>query len=270
MHSLYYLFVGYIAVFGAFIGSFVNVILLRFDDRKNPFWKGRSKCPKCHHVLGWLDLIPIVSYLSLGGKCRYCKTRFSSRYFWTEILFVLGFAILGWYFFVVQKEVSAFSWQGLLLLGLGMVYVSNLLAIFIYDTLYQLIPEIFVWINIVVGTLILLLIKQDFILIGYQFLGALILAFLIFAIFFLSKKMGMGLGDVELIFMLGILVDFRLIFIYFFLAFFVGSLYGIIFMFLNSKDAKTQVAFGPALVIAFGIINIFEINFMYWQNLYLW
>lgn len=74
------------AVFGAVLGSFLNCAAWRIAHGES-FLKGRSHCTSCGHVLGVPDLIPIFSWIFLGGKCRYCKTKISPRYMLTELLF---------------------------------------------------------------------------------------------------------------------------------------------------------------------------------------
>ena len=66
-------------ILGLFIGSFINCIVYRVYNKKS-FLKGRSICPKCDHELGVLDLIPLFSFFSLKGKCRYCKKKISKEY----------------------------------------------------------------------------------------------------------------------------------------------------------------------------------------------
>ena len=75
-------------VFGAVLGSFLNCAAWRIAHGES-FVKGKSHCTSCGHVLGFLDLIPVFSWIFLGGKCRYCKTKISPRYMLTELFFAL-------------------------------------------------------------------------------------------------------------------------------------------------------------------------------------
>lgn len=74
------------AVLGAVLGSFLNCAAWRIAHEE-PFWKGRSRCPACGHVLGVPDLVPVLSWLFLRGKCRYCGEKISARYPLTELFF---------------------------------------------------------------------------------------------------------------------------------------------------------------------------------------
>lgn len=84
-----------IGVIGAVIGSFVNVVSVR-GTKGEDFVHGRSYCPHCHHSLHALDLLPILSYLFLRGKCRYCKQPISIRYFVVEIIFSILFCLVAY------------------------------------------------------------------------------------------------------------------------------------------------------------------------------
>ena len=84
-----------IGVIGAVIGSFVNVVSVR-GTKGEDFVHGRSYCPHCHHSLHALDLLPILSYLFLRGKCRYCKQPISIRYFIVEIIFSILFCLVAY------------------------------------------------------------------------------------------------------------------------------------------------------------------------------
>jgi leader peptidase (prepilin peptidase)/N-methyltransferase len=82
-------------VLGAIAGSFINVCAIRLPLEKGVLWPG-SRCSSCLQEIRWYDNLPLLSYLRLGGKCRICGTRFSSRYFWVEFLTAVGFAFLLW------------------------------------------------------------------------------------------------------------------------------------------------------------------------------
>lgn len=85
-----------IGVLGAVIGSFVNVVSVR-EAKGEDFVHGRSYCPHCQHSLHALDLVPILSYLFLRGKCRYCKQSISIRYFIVEMIFSVLFCLVAYF-----------------------------------------------------------------------------------------------------------------------------------------------------------------------------
>ena len=84
-----------VGVIGAVIGSFVNVVSVR-GTKGEDFVHGRSYCPHCHHLLCTFDLFPILSYLFLRGKCRYCKQPIQIRYFLVEIIFFVLFFLVAY------------------------------------------------------------------------------------------------------------------------------------------------------------------------------
>ena len=127
-----------IGVLGAVIGSFVNVVSVR-EAKGEYFVHGRSYCPHCQHSLHALDLVPILSYLFLRGKCRYCKQSISVRYFLVEIVFTVLFIlvallkqptdIVGYYFctmcmLIALMDVDSYEIDLRLLLVLTMVGFS--------------------------------------------------------------------------------------------------------------------------------------------------
>ena len=128
-----------IGVLGAVIGSFVNVVSMR-EAKGEDFVHGRSYCPHCHHSLCAWDLLPILSFLFLRGKCRYCKQSISVRYFLVEIVFAVLFVlvallrqqtdIVGYYFctmclLIALMDIDSYEVDLRLLLVLTMVGFCN-------------------------------------------------------------------------------------------------------------------------------------------------
>ncbi len=99
---------------GIFIGSFINLAIYRIPLKKNIFTE-RSFCPKCNHKLGFMDLIPLLSYIFLKGKCRYCKEKIEIKYFLIELLSGIYIVLLyvsmnfRYYFFEINKIIYFFS-----------------------------------------------------------------------------------------------------------------------------------------------------------------
>ena len=91
-----------IFVFGLMIGSFLNCVIYRLETGEN-FLKGRSYCPYCKHVLNWQDLIPILSFLILKGKCRYCQQKISLQYPIVEISTGLLFLLISNFQFLISN-----------------------------------------------------------------------------------------------------------------------------------------------------------------------
>ncbi len=89
---------------GAAVGSFLNMVIHRLPRRLSFSNPPKSFCPKCKHSLGWMDLFPLFSWLSTGGKCRYCKEPIAVRYFLVEVLCGALFAGLWWQYLIVSYE----------------------------------------------------------------------------------------------------------------------------------------------------------------------
>src|SRR3989344_8976228 len=85
----------YLFVFGLMVGSFLNVFIYRWPIEEQ--WvKGRSKCMKCKHELSWVDLVPVLSFVFLLGKCKYCGVKLSWQYPLVELANALGWVWIGW------------------------------------------------------------------------------------------------------------------------------------------------------------------------------
>src|SRR5205085_9198980 len=94
MVSLLFIWVGFAFVFGAAVGSWLNVCIYRIPYEKSPLWPAQSHCGHCFQPIRWYDNIPLVSYWVLRGRCRTCKKPFSSRYFFVELLVAIAFPAL--------------------------------------------------------------------------------------------------------------------------------------------------------------------------------
>jgi len=125
MSLIFYLI---IFIFGACIGSFLNCLIYRLDSKQS-FLKGRSFCPHCKHQLGFFDLIPILSFIIVKGKCRYCQKKISWQYPLVEIFTGLIFLLL------VTCHLS------LVTLIYYIVVSSLLIVIFVYDLKHYIIPD---------------------------------------------------------------------------------------------------------------------------------
>lgn len=176
---------------GAFLGSALNCLAWRMA-RGIQWSKGRSLCPHCGHALRMLDLIPVLSFLLLRGRCRYCGQRISPRYLLSELLLGICYASLLWRFgLTLQAAVAA------LLCGC-------LLCLSLVDLEMQIIPNRFLWIPALARTGQLILEKRLFsgILPALLFGGGLLLFSLL-----MDKLLGrdtLGGGDIKLIGLLGL------------------------------------------------------------------
>lgn len=225
-------------VFGVCIGSFLNCFIYRLENKKT--LKGRSFCPKCKHILNWMDLIPVLSFLFLAGKCRYCKKKISWQYpaveILTGIIFVLVFSAING---------PAFGWNFFNLI-FWFYIASVLIIIFIYDLKHYEIPDKVLFPSIFVAILYNLFFNFDNIL--NNLLAVLVGAGFFFLIWFFSKGKWMGFGDVKFAILMGLLLGFSKTLLALFLAFLLGAIIGIILMTLEKKKLKSEIPFGPFLI----------------------
>jgi len=226
------MFVILLFILGLTVGSFLNCVIYRLEKDQS-FISGRSFCPHCNHVLSWQDLVPVLSFILLKRKCRYCKELISWQYPLVELFTAALFFFIG----------SRFSDP------VGLIYyliiASLLIIVFVFDLRNHLIPDQVIYFAIGVTFLWHLLSRAqilDFILAG---IGA---SLFFLAIYFLTRKNGLGLGDVEIAFFMGLFLGSPKILLAVFLAFFSGAIVGIILIFLTKKTLKSELAFGPFLV----------------------
>ena len=218
---------------GLAVGSFLNVYIYRIPNHIF-FSKSRSFCPKCNHELKWYDNIPVLSYLCLGGKCRYCKGKISPIYPFVELL-NLG-----------------------LWLGIFFTYKSSYILIFYYIVLSTLIVMSFIDIktreipdSVHVIILILALISfapVDNIMWQSKLIGAVIISVPLLIIALLTG--GIGGGDIKLFFVLGLLLGVGRIAIAFFVGTVLAGLVGLIILIVMKKQGrKYELPFGPFIAI---------------------
>ena len=222
----------FIFIVGLIVGSFLNAVIWRMDKEESVF-KGRSVCPACKHKLSFEDLIPLLSFVLLRGRCRYCKASISWQYPLVELGTALVFAFLFW-------------WVGLNIAHLLLLWFISaaLIIIFVYDLKHFLIPDVVVYPAIVVSALWQLLQGQ---LVGplSAGIGA---AFFFLCLYLVSKGTWMGFGDVKLALLMGFILGWPNILVALFFAFLVGAILGLVLVALDKKGMRSEVPFGPFLV----------------------
>lgn len=254
----------FIFIFGASIGSFLNVLIDRLPKDKGI--NGRSHCDFCGKKIIWYDLIPIFSFFILNGKTRCCGRKLSVQYPIIEL-------ITGVIFVLVFKDGPYIESLTRSVLTSGIM--ACLIVIFVSDLKYQLISDYMLLLFFVFSILFHLgsgnpthtpgLINQTPTTI-YNYLQPFItvfipsgfaVAFPIWLIYFISKERAMGLGDVYLAAIMGFLLGWEKGLIALYIAFVTGAIFGIGLIFLKMKKLKSKVAFGPFLVIGTIIMLFF-------------
>ncbi len=226
----------FIAFIGLFLGSFIGVLVDRIH-KKESFIKGRSKCDNCNHTLGILDLIPVLSFIISLGKCRYCKKQISFYYPIIELTTTVIFGVVSFYFLATP-----------LLLGIYLIISSLLIVVIFSDFKYGEIPD---GINLllIISALILALLNQD--LINNGLTGLITFLFFLtisFGFYYLTKKNGMGGGDIKYSLFMGLSLGFPLILVGLYIAFLTAAACSIILVIWKKKSIqKTTIPFGPFL-----------------------
>jgi len=248
----------FLFIFGASIGSFLNVLSDRLPNDESIM--GRSHCEKCKHELSWLDLFPVASFFLLNGKCRYCKTKLS--FFYPAVEIVTGiFFVLTWNFLPSNSLVGIVPFTGsfYLLKIIQLTVISTLLVIFFADWKYQIIPDsMLVILTICAGVLSFLVphfeVKQLFPVIK----DGVIVMIPILLLFAATRGRGMGFGDVKLAFVIGLLFGWQQGLVILYLSFIIGALAGVFLIFSKKKKLKSKIAFGPFIVIAMWLTLFFH------------
>lgn len=246
----------FVFIFGLIIGSFLNCVIYRLEkevptanpsrilDKIGKKLTDRSYCLHCKHTLNWLDLIPIVSFLLLRARCRYCHKKISVQYPLVEILTGLTFLLISNFEFRISNNIELFSTINLIFL----FYISSvLIVIFVYDLKHYIIPDKILFPAILVTFLYQLIFQSEFLIFNSLWAG--LGAFIIFALIFLfSGGKWMGFGDCKLVILLGLLLGYKFILLGLFLSFFFGAIIGVALMILSKKGLKSQIQFAPFLI----------------------
>jgi len=225
-------------VFGAVVGSFLNVVIYRLPLGRSIVRPG-SHCPGCKAPVAWYDNIPMVSYVFLGGKCRRCKTRISPRYPLVELISAMVAAGVVWRYGLTLQAAWIYA------------FVAIMLAVTLIDWDHQIIPDPLSLGGVVLGW-VGAAVCLDVGLVQ-SLVGSLVGAGVILAIAGLYKVVrkvdGMGGGDVKLMAMIGAFLGWQMVFPVLFVAALFGSLYGA-WLVRSGGDGKTAVAFGSFLAPA--------------------
>jgi prepilin signal peptidase PulO-like enzyme (type II secretory pathway) len=236
--------VAFVFILGLFIGSFLNVVILRLH-REESFIKGTSKCLFCRHRLYPKDLVPLFSWLWLKGRCRYCKKRFSGQYPLIEFFTGLAFVLVFWKVIPGLDLSTASALQYVHLLDWWAI-VSFLIIIFVYDFKYYLILDKVVWPGIVLALLVNLFL-------GFS-ISNLIFAAVIGGGFFLlqfvvSKGRWIGGGDIRLGIFMGAILGWPHVLTALFISYILGSFISIFLIFGKRKDWGDKIPFGTFLAL---------------------
>ena len=252
----------FISIFGLVVGSLLNVIICRLGTKKS-WLRGRSVCPNCKHQLNWLDLVPLFSFIFLRGRCRYCHKPISWQYPAVELATATVFVLIILNTKYLIPDTNIFltnSWQLLVNILLLCLISSFLIIIFVYDLKHYLIPDAVVFTGIGLALLyqISLLITNyqlstaNYKLVSlttfYPLLAALAAGLFFLILVLVTRGKGMGIGDIKLAFLMGLLLSWPNIAVALFIAFLSGGIIGLLLIIAKKKQLKSMVPFGPFLI----------------------
>lgn len=254
-------------IFGLIIGSFLNVVIARLNTRKSFFgsFGGRSACMACQKKLCWYELIPLLSFLALKGRCRTCQTRISIAYPLVELtagLIFMAFFLKFQNLFFVNTLVFSFTYAYYTLL------FSLLLVIAVYDIKHKIIPDTLSFSFGLLAFIGLFFFNANNFFSFYPHLPSfweLSSGFLIaapFALFWLvSSGAWMGLGDAKLAIGLGWVLGLAQALSGIVLAFWIGAVIGLSLVIFSGKHGmKSEIPFAPYLVLGAFLAFLFELH----------
>ncbi len=226
--------------FGAVIGSFLNVVILRLPNEDESVIFPASHCTNCMAALHWYENIPIISFLLLRGKCSHCQTRISFQYPVVEFCTGLLAAAL---LYTFGPSVSAAGY---------FLFSASLVVIIWIDIHHQMIPDLISLSGIVLGLLFSfftpMVTWQDS-LIGILAGGGILYA-IAFGYYLWRKVDGMGGGDIKLLAMIGAFLGWQSLPFVIFASSVSGTLVGLLAMIQQKKGGQTRIPFGPFLSLA--------------------
>lgn len=220
----------YIVFIGTLLGSFFNVVGIRVPKKETLM--GRSHCNNCDHQLGWLELLPIIGYIAIGGKCKNCKSKISIKYPLIELLTGIIFLVS----YIILRD---FMVEYILIV----VFISLMTIVTVSDIYYKIVPDIIlvVFLPIILTLRILSPVMPWYIgLLG----GILAFGFLYLIALYGKKRFkqdALGGGDIKLYFLIGLVLGVE----YVFLSLIFAGIFGIIYVAIHRKREPGYIAFVP-------------------------
>lgn len=249
-------------IIGAAVGSFASVVIYRLHSKKKGIFLGKSQCAECETPLSSVDLVPIISYLTLRGKCRYCSKEISYMYPLLELVMGALFALL---FLKFPFFDSALHFSGI---NLGMYllyafYTFALICTFFYDLHYVKISD-----EILLPAILIAFIATIATPHTPHIFDALIGAGIAVAFFglqiLISRGTWIGMGDLRVGALMGAILGWQLTIVALFLSYLIGSIVAIIVAVKKKKFTGVKIPFAPLLVTGTFVTIFFGKEIMQW------
>ena len=227
---------------GLCVGSFLNVVIFRLN-KKPGILLGRSECPHCGHILKWRDLVPILSFLILKRRCRYCRQKISLIYPAVEAIAAISF--MAYFYFRNSYQILAVY---------DLVLISGLLVILFSDLLEFTIPDKIVF-PLIILAFTFNLTASD---LSGRLTTALIIGLIFAIIYLVSQGRWIGLGDAKLVFLMGLALSYPLGALAVLLSVWTAALVGIALVATKKATFKTALPLGTFLAASSIIFIIFQ------------
>ena len=248
---------------GLAIGSFLNVVIIR--SVKGESLRGRSYCRNCRTQLTAKELIPLISFCVQKGRCRNCGAVLSRQYFWVEL--ASGFLFASAFYFLAKnfgfQLTAPFFWW----LFFFWLLASLVIIIFAADWRFQIIPHIPAIILFILGAAATIYRNGWSFSSGLDFAAAFALSLFFFSLWLFSKGDWMGLGDAKLILATSLLVGYPLSTVAFLFSFWLGGIVGAGLLLSGLKTKKSQIPFGPFILLGAFMAYLIGEQFLVWSGL---
>lgn len=244
MFSSYIIF----GILGLCIGSFLNVLLYRLD-RRGGIATGRSECTHCHKTLAWHDLVPIISFVALRGRCRYCRDKISLVYPAVEIITALAFMAI---FFSLKS-------QGYVFLLTHIAIGATLVSLIFFDCLYYILPDKILIALLAMSLFVNIYFRMD--AFWYSLVCGLSVASFFGILYLVSHGTWIGFGDVKLVFIVSFLLGYPQGLLAIILAIWLASIVGIGLIIGKRASLKTALPLGSFISITTLILITYQHGF---------
>ncbi|MBC7765458.1 MAG: prepilin peptidase [Hyphomonadaceae bacterium] len=242
-------------VIGIIIGSFLNVCIYRIPKKQSVITTP-SHCPACDKRIAWYDLVPLLSYLILAGKCRNCKTNISLRYPLIELANALLYVLIATVLIGFKPE--PILWR----LAAFCFLTSVLLVITVIDFETYEIPDKILLVAFFVG-IVYNIVRWDVNFSINSLIGFFAISVPLLLIAMLTKG-SMGGGDIKLMAVAGLFIGWKLMLAAFFIAIVLGGLISVGLLWTSIKKRKDPIPFGPFLALGIYLSILFGDDLIRW------
>jgi leader peptidase (prepilin peptidase) / N-methyltransferase len=215
---------------GLILGSFLSVLIERWHTQAGIIG-GRSQCAACGHVLAWYDLFPLISWMVLRGRCRYCRIRISPRYPAMELVMAIALGVYTWQFGIPSLWMLS-----------NLVILFGLVSLFFFDLRWRILPDVFTLGLSAIALARMIGLRSD--LLVSAIATGVFLAAGFGVLYLISHGRWLGFGDVKMGLMIGLLFGFPAAVGVTLIAIWAGALVGVVLMIRHRATMETALPFG--------------------------